>query len=515
MADLFPAKNGKSKAAMREIASYSYTDKNGSQLYEVVRYEPKDFRQRRLVNGKHAWGLARCTLVLYRLPNLTKAVNDGRTIYVVEGEKDVHAIESAGGVGTCNSMGAGKWRPEYSESIRGAEVVIVADKDVSGYKHALHVRDSLLAVGCSVRTVESMEGKDAADHLAAGHGLADFEDCDVASRLNELAHDPSDCSSVPAGPIWISNVEPRSVKFLWWPYIPLGKVTIIEGAPGVGKSWVTCAIAAAVSSGEALPAVDRQDPARVLMLTTEDDLPDTVRPRLDALGANAANVACYAEPITLDEPGLERLEEWLRIVDPVLVTIDPLQSYMGATLDLHRSNETRPFMHGLKALAEKHNIAILVVRHTRKSMVGRATDAGLGSIDIAAAARSILLVGEDPEDKARGALVHIKSNVGPKGDGVGFCLEDGRFRWTGKTDLTADAILRGAEHSPISEAVEFLHEELAGGKRPSRDIQREAEGQGIAKRTLDRAKTRLGAKSVKEGKVWYLSLEDRQDCHIA
>lgn len=152
------------------VATYPYVDERGVVLFEVVRFSPKTFRQRR---PDGSWSLEGVRRVPYRLPELIEAVGLGKTIYVVEGEKDVAAVEAAGGVATCNPGGAGKWLPEFSEFLRDATVRIVADKDEPGEKHALAVASSLDGIAASVEIVEAKVGKDAADHLAV-FALADF-----------------------------------------------------------------------------------------------------------------------------------------------------------------------------------------------------------------------------------------------------------------------------------------------------------------------------------------------------
>ena len=177
MADLFDEprhKNG-SKPRQAIVETYTYIDEHSEPLFEVVRFAPKDFRQRRPDGqGGWVWNLDGTRRVLYRLPKVIAAVEAGETVYIVEGEKDVHALEAAGVVATCNPMGAGKWREDYNEALRGAQVVIVADRDTAGRRHAQAVATSVQAVAASVRIVEPAEGKDAADHLKSGHKIGDF-----------------------------------------------------------------------------------------------------------------------------------------------------------------------------------------------------------------------------------------------------------------------------------------------------------------------------------------------------
>jgi hypothetical protein len=183
----------------REIVEvYEYTTENGMPLFEVCRFDPKDFRQRR---PDGTWGLNGVRRVIYRLPRVVEQASRGGTIYIVEGERDVHALERAGAVATTCPMGAGKWRPEYNTALAGAEVIIVADRDETGYEHAQQVARSAQAVVKSVKVVEAAEGKDAADHLRAGHGLDAF-------RTIEPAPSPSATATIEAA--WPDPLAPEA-----------------------------------------------------------------------------------------------------------------------------------------------------------------------------------------------------------------------------------------------------------------------------------------------------------------
>jgi len=182
MADLFES-GGERLTDSTICATYDYTNETGELLFQVVRSWPKSFRQRRPNgNGGWEWNLDGVRRVPFHLPQLVEGLKNGSTIYVVEGEKDVLAIEKAGGVATCNPGGVGKWRVEYSDHLAGANVVVVADKDDPGRKHAEAVASSLRDRAHRVSIVEPAEGKDASDHLGAGKVLADFVPLVPASR---------------------------------------------------------------------------------------------------------------------------------------------------------------------------------------------------------------------------------------------------------------------------------------------------------------------------------------------
>ncbi len=302
----------------------------------------------------------------------------------------------------------------------------------------------------------------------------------------------------------MADVEPENVRWLWQPYIALGKLTLLEGDPGIGKSWITAALAAAVSRGRGLSGMEVDEPANVLMLSAEDGLADTLRPRLDAVGADVERVFALNEPLTFDGHGLLRLEVAIIEYKPLLLTVDPLFAFTGGKVDIHRANECRTITARLALIAEKHGCAIVAVRHLGKSRgLGHALNAGIGSIDLVAAARSVLLAGKDPDDENKRAIAQIKSNLAPPGTAVGFTLRGGEFFWTGESDLTAERILSYApsenERPALDEATEFLRDELSGGECDVALLKANSRRAGIQEITLRRAKERLGVKVRRQG----------------
>ncbi|MFC2035822.1 AAA family ATPase [Chloroflexota bacterium] len=317
----------------------------------------------------------------------------------------------------------------------------------------------------------------------------DYEPCDNGIKLRCIA-----------------NVQLETVSWLWSPYLPKGKVTLLEGDPGIGKSWATLAMATAITLGKGLPGQQLVDPSSVVIASAEDGLGDTIRPRLDVMGADISHIFAIDGALTLDETGFTLLESYLERVRPTLLIIDPLVAYVGAGVDIHRANETRTVMSQLARLAEKFNVAILAVRHLTKGNMSKAIYRGLGSIDFTAACRSVLLAGCDSEDQQNRALVHIKSNLAPTGPAIGYELREGGFYWTGESSLTAGQILAAESSTGISdldEAITFLKDMLGGEEVPANDIYKAAQGTGIAKRTIERAKAKLQAKSRKTGNTWF------------
>ena len=427
---------------------------------------------------------------------------------------------------TTNAGGDGKWHDEYSEYLRDRRTVIVPDNDDPGREHAAKVARSLRGVAASVRVLEL-------PNLPPKGDVSDW--LDAGGRVDELLVLAESASEAPAAEgsktgadsslrvVRMADIVAEVVRWLWHPYIALGKFTLLEGDPGLGKSWLTCAIAAAVSLGRGLPGVEPFEPGRVLMLSAEDGLGDTLRPRLDAVGADVSKVFALDEPLNFDAPGLLRLEAAIIKFSPVLVIIDPLFAFTGGQVDIHKANQCRAISAPLAAIAERQGCAIVAVRHLGKSKGGgHALNAGIGSIDFAAAARSVLLVGQDPDEPTKRAVVQIKNNLAAHGEAVGYKLEEGRFYWSGASNLTADRILSAAgneeERGSIAEAVDFLRVALSDGGRDAKSIEAEAKQAGINPATLRRAKMRLGVRSHKVGMpgthyqkwVWELPAEGAQ-----
>jgi len=496
-----PNSNG---AEAKIIATYDYTDADGKLLYQVVRFEPKEFRQRQ-PDGNRAWlwNLKGVQPVLYRLPEVLKAVREGRAVYVCEGEKDTDALREKGLTATTNSGGAEKWRPEYSETLKGASVIILPDRDAPGQRHAEKVATSLHGKAKSIKIVElpdrdGHQVKDVSDWLAAGGTVAEFEG--LTARAPEYKPKESDISLV-----CIAEVEPETVSWLWLPYIPLGKLTLLEGDPGIGKSWVSLAIATAVSLGNGLPGAEATEPQAVLLASAEDGLGDTIRPRLDGMQANVRNVHAIKGALDFGNGGLAILEGYIDHVRPALVIIDPLVAYIGAGVDIHRANETRAVMAKLADMAEKHGCAILAIRHLTKGKTLKPIYRGLGSIDFAAACRSVLMAGCDPDNPQKRGIVQIKSNLAPMGHAIGFELRNGGFYWTGESDLTWQRILSAEDSSDSrsakDEAADFLKDELADGPVEAAQVWRDAKEAGLSEITVKRAKAMLGIITRRQGET--------------
>ena len=297
--------------------------------------------------------------------------------------------------------------------------------------------------------------------------------------------------------IRMSDVELTPVEWLWKPYLPFGKLSVLQGNPGEGKTYFAMHLAAACTNGKLLPNMERMEPFNVIYQTAEDGLGDTVKPRLIEAGADLDRVLVIDDSevqLTLSD---ERIEKAIIENNARLVIIDPIQAYLGADVDMNRANEVRPIFMRLGQVAQRTGCAILLIGHLNKAAGMQSLQRGLGSIDIAAAVRSVLFIGKLKHDPTMRILTHEKSSLAPPGVSLAFSLGDeGGFRWVGEYDITADEMLSGIEpqrETKTQQAKDLICTLLAGGKQVlSEDIDKAALERGIPGRTVRDAKRELG-----------------------
>ena len=297
--------------------------------------------------------------------------------------------------------------------------------------------------------------------------------------------------------IRMSDVELTPVDWLWKPYLPFGKLSVLQGNPGEGKTYFAMHLAAACTNGKLLPNMERMEPFNVIYQTAEDGLGDTVKPRLIEAGADLDRVLVIDDSevqLTLSD---ERIEKAIVENNARLVIIDPIQAYLGADVDMNRANEVRPIFMRLGQVAQRTGCAILLIGHLNKAAGMQSLQRGLGSIDIAAAVRSVMFIGKLKHDPTMRILTHEKSSLAPPGVSLAFSLGDeGGFRWVGEYDITADEMLSGIEpqrETKTQQAKDLICTLLAGGKQVfSEDIDKAALERGIPGRTVRDAKRELG-----------------------
>ena len=525
-------------AERKIIATYDYRDETGKLLYQVVRYAPKDFRQRRPDGkGEWIWNLEGVRRVPYRLPELLSASTQD-WVYIVEGEKDADNLIARNFVATTNSGGARKWLDDYNRYFKGWLVAIIPDNDEPGRDHAKLVASSLYGIAATVKIVKlpNLPPKgDVSDRLdSGGPGKAK----ELIQLIDEaLTFEPDVINASRPIIVSLADVKPLPIDWLWFNRIPLGMLTLILGDPGLGKSFLTLYMASMVSTGGAWPDRDEipdncAPKGSVVILTAEDDLSHVVRPRLDALEADVTKIDalegvkikdendrehCEYFNLQRDLPALQQAVRSQK--DTKLVVIDPLSAYLGGRIDSHKDAEVRSVLRPLVELAEQCSVAVVGVTHLNKNANGKAVYRAMGSLAFLAAARTCWLVTADPNDldSKRRLLTPAKHNVLIEPTGLAFEIVDGKVVFESEpVTITADEALgtTGTIEAPaLNEAKQWLSGQVTTGKTmAATEVYKQAKERGISKRTLERAKKELHIVSypLSEAgkKVWFWGTEE-------
>ena len=311
--------------------------------------------------------------------------------------------------------------------------------------------------------------------------------------------------------IKMSEIQSQEISWLWYPFIPYGKLTIIQGDPGDGKTTLVLNIAAKLSRGEGLDSdMKLSKPVNVIYQSAEDGLADTVKPRLELAGADCERILVIDEKEKSLSMVDERLEKAIVQTRARMLILDPIQAYLGGGMDMNRANEARDMTKKLGALAEKYQCAIVLIGHMNKAAGNKAAYRGMGSIDFFAVARSVLLVGRVEGEENIRAVVQIKNNLAAFGHPKAFALSEGGFGWLGDYEITADEVLGGIapKANKMEQAKHMLRElALTSNAVLSNEIFDMADEQGISKRTLENAKKELGIRAKKINSSWYWELD--------
>ena len=311
--------------------------------------------------------------------------------------------------------------------------------------------------------------------------------------------------------IKMSEIQSQEVSWLWYPFIPYGKLTIIQGDPGDGKTTLVLNIAAKLSRGEGLDSEMKLSEAmNVIYQSAEDGLADTVKPRLELAGADCERILVIDEKEKSLSMADERLEKAIVQTKARMLILDPIQAYLGGSMDMNRANEARDMTKKLGALAEKYQCAIVLIGHMNKAAGNKAAYRGMGSIDFFAVARSVLLVGRVEGEPNIRAVVQIKNNLAAFGHPKAFALSEDGFQWLGDYEITADEVLGGIapKANKMEQAKRLLRElALTSDAIQSNEIFDMADEQGISKRTLENAKRELGIRARKINNSWYWELD--------
>ena len=461
-------------------------------------------------------GVGVADLALYGIDRM----GDAKAVVLVEGEKAADAlitqgIPVAGTVtGAAGCPGDAALRP-----LVNLTVILWPDRDEPGDLHMLRLAASLRRLGCQdIRRVawsDAPDKGDAADALEMGVDVStmlaaaepwNFDLVASPETTTELVD-----SNAAGGPelsvTSLSDVVARPVQWLWPGRIPRGKQTVLAGDPGLGKSFMTLDFAARVSLGGPWPDGGTALLGDVIIVTAEDALDDTVRPRLDKLGADVSRIHSIGLTVKRGETTeglslvshLDAIEEVVLERQVVLLIVDPLLAFMGTRVDTHKSSEVRVVLSQLGAMAERTGCAVLTVMHLNKSSIEKkALYRVTASQDFAAAARSVLLVARHPNDSQRRVVAPAKANLSAPAPALGFYFsEGGTFAWEREpVDLEANDLLAPGvdddERGARDDAEDFLRDLLAGGPVAAKEVESEARAAGVAMRTLHRVKKPLG-----------------------
>lgn len=542
----------------RPAATWTYHDAAGEPVGMVARWDGPNGKTIRPVSHTPAGWIIRAMPAprpLYGLPEL-RATTPGDRVYVTEGEKAADAARALGLVATTSAGGARAAAQSDWSPLAERDVVILPDHDDAGEKYAADVARLARAAGArSVRVVrlaglspDLPPGGDVADVVARA-GNAPDSLAALRSEIERLADatEPENATPAPTGGAAIvtrlADVTPEPISWLWPDRIALGKLTLLAGDPGLGKSFLSLDVAARVSTGAGWP--DRPgegfEPGGVVLLSAEDDLADTIRPRLDAAGADCARIVALTAVGAASDPergavrpfdlgrDLPALEAAIRKVDDCrLVVIDPITAYLGRT-DSHVNAEVRGLLGPLADLAARHRVAVVAVTHLNKSGNGPAIYRAMGSLAFAAAARAVWSVSRDKGDPDRRLFLPVKNNIAPDAGGLGYRIKPGReggcpvVEWEpDRVDLSADDALSvdrggGDGRTERDDAADWLRELLADGPRPARDVLAHAIAAGFSKRTIDRAKPIARVRVRKEtfGGGWQWELVAPEGCQPA
>ena len=522
------------------VAIYDYVDESGTLIFQVCRTSAKKFFQRR-PDGAGGWinGLGPVRRVLYRLPALTGQ----RTVWIVEGEKDVDRLHALGQVATTNPMGAGKWREDYTQQIIAAgvtRVLIIGDNDDAGRDHAMVVVKSCHAAGRQVKVI-ALPGVrpkgDVSDWLDAGHTLREL--IDRASTTPTWTADAPPLTGRTVTLTAASTIDPRPVQWLWQGRLPLGTFNLLGGREGIGKSIVECDLVARITRGR-MPGRYRGKPHAVIIAATEDAWSYTIVPRLMAAGADLEIVfrvdvtsteGDVALSLPRDLPALERL---ITAHEVAALMLDPIMSRLDAALDSHKDGEVRLALEPLSAMLERTGCMGLGLIHVNKSGSTDPLTTLMASRAFAAVARSVLFVMVNPDDDTTRLLGQPKNNLGRSDlptlvfriDGKTVAtttegpVETGHLMWIGESDRSLhDAIQQEAEadgcnRTVVQEAADWMEDYLKSkdGSADSAEVKAEGKKAGHSLDAIHRARTKLKITAVSIGfprrTHWKLQLSD-------
>jgi hypothetical protein len=431
----------------------------------------------------------------------------GETLAITEGIETGLAVMEATNTPTWAAICAnGLKAVELPPDVKRVEIWADHDGNGVGQKAAEEAATRFVQEGKKVYLmVPPASGRDWLDVLTQ-HGPTALQDV----RKNAKEYMPP----LSRGAIRMSDVQPEPIRWLWRNRIPLGKITVIDGDPGLGKSVLTLNLAARISTGEPMPDGTPGISGGVVILSAEDGWGDTIRPRLEAAGADLLRIVALT--FVGDDARLPSLpsdlgviENDIKSVGAVLLIIDPLMAYLGEGINSFRDQDVRRALAPLAEMANRLGVAVVIVRHLNKDEKVSALYRGGGSIGIIGAARSGLLVAKHPEDPERQrVLAGLKSNLGPPPVSLAYRIEGAdnqaiQIVWLGETSYKAQELLGQSpddeERSALEDAKGVLADILSGRPVQASEVEAQAKEAGVKERTLKRAKAALGVKSRRMG----------------
>jgi putative DNA primase/helicase len=504
-------------------AAYPYYNEAGEVVYEAVRYRPKDFSFRHTCpdgkvtdsrgGDKAKCGCPKIPLVLYGLPELS-AADRNLPVYFTEGEKDRNRLVKLGLIATTTAMGAkNSHQTQNVAALLGRDVVILPDNDNAGYQYGQDIAAKLRDVAISVKVLDlpglPADGGDVSDWLDAGNTVATLQE--LAAKCPKW-EPPKEASPSKLNLIPLREVQREVVEELWPKRIPRGKLSVIAGDPGMAKSYLSLDIVARLSVGAPWPDGSGSAPrCKSLILSAEDDINDTIAPRLDKLGGNPDDIICLGllvkdkddkEVLLSLVDQLPAIEAAIKDRDIQFMVIDPLLAFTGS-VDAHRMSEVRGLLSPIAAMAQRTHCAIYAVMHLNKS----SSEQNLlyrvnSSLDFVAAARSVMAVAKHPEEPQKFVLVPLKANLSAPAQPLAYHFtEAGEFSWIGPVSIDTSQILaspkKESERIERDDAIEFIQVMLKDGPQLAATMRDEAKQLGISERTLVRAKEDLAKEDLK------------------
>lgn len=521
----------------RMVATYDYCDSAGRLLYQNVRFDPKDFRQRVPHGTTWRWGRNGTPATLYRLPELLESPKQD-WIIVTEGEKDCDAVRALGFPAT-TSGGATSWRAEFAEHFRGRLVAIIGDRDDAGRKFSRAAAKSLAGIAAEVRIITLPDGSKDISEWIENHDSLDEQQ--LAARIVAMI---DGAKAEPAGKpaverrdislriVALDAVTERETDWLWQGWIPFGALTIIGGNPGAGKSSLSLDIATRLSKAWPMPTGDRAGLRGITVIVGDEDSAGRVtRPRLRKMGADLSHVKILEgvtigddeQPFALDG-GTEPLDLLMGLYPETrLIILDPITDYLGFAVNANSNAEVRRVLRPLNPWADRHNVAVVGITHLNKRKDDDAAFRVLGSMGFVAIARAVLGVSVHPEDIDRPAwekrriVTPIKQSYAPEGDAVVFRIDQAEqtVLWDPESLLMGanEALSGGTNGKPAgtTKAEAWLRTQLDNAQGPieATTLKKRAEEYGTcSERALYRAAERIGVSKGSTGfgsdrKVWW------------